>query len=252
MFDLSTFRLNSPLGKRILATARSGNYAHPGEEDAIVTTLAPLAESPNKRWLDAGCGRGGTAAYVAKQGWARVTAFDIDSVSIAEARETYPEVEFYACSVEEAPVAITERYDLIYAFNAFYAFPDQPAALRALRQLASEDGALVLFDYVDHGGFYESALYAQPETKHWQPIHVETFPQMLKATGWTLESLQDLDADYVRWYEWLVERFDNQRTALLEFAPPEAIDYAKSYFARLLAEVRAGVLGGGIFIARAS
>ena len=35
-FDPETFRLNSPLGKRILATTRDGDYAHPGEEDGHV------------------------------------------------------------------------------------------------------------------------------------------------------------------------------------------------------------------------
>src|SRR5882757_7145308 len=93
-FDLSAFRLNSPLGKRILAATREGNYAHPGEEEAVVKTLAPFAKNPGTRWLDAGCGRGGTAAFVKKQGWADVTAFDIDAVSIAEARTNYPEIAF--------------------------------------------------------------------------------------------------------------------------------------------------------------
>lgn len=251
-FDLSTFRLNSPLGKRILAGIREGNYAHPGEEEAIVQTLAIHGNNPLSHWLDAGCGRGGTAAFVMEQGWAEVTAFDIDAVSIEEAREHYPRVKFHACGVVDAPDAIAGKYDLIYAFNAFYAFPDQPAALRALRALASDGAKLVLFDYTDRGGFFTNPMTALPEAKHWQPIDPATFAQTLALAGWKLEATDDITADYERWYIHFLSRLDVRREALLEFAPAEAIDHTRRFFSALLAAIQAGNLGGAIFTARAA
>lgn len=249
-FDLSGFRLNSPLGKRILAVTREGNYAHPGEEEAIVRALELFSGQPTQRWLDAGCGRGGTAAFIRQKGWAEVSAFDIDGASIGEAKSRYPEVSFYESAAEEATTVVPGRYDLIYSFNAFYAFPDQTAALRSMRALAEEPGKLVIFEYVDRGGFYEQPMTKRPEGAHWQPIDEKAFPSQLAAAGWALESVQDLDKDYARWYGWLVERFDEKRDELLALAPAEVIDYARDFYAQLLAAVEAGALGGGIFIAQ--
>jgi len=251
-FDLSTFRLNSPLGKRILAGIREGNYAHPGEEEAILLTLAQYEGNPLSRWLDAGCGRGGTAVFVMDKGWAEVTAFDIDAVSIEEAREHYPRVKFHACGVVDAPDAIVETFDLIYAFNAFYAFPDQPSALRALRSLATDATRLVLFDYIDRGGFFTNPMAELPEAKHWHPIEPATFSETLSLAGWTLESMDDISADYERWYEHFLARLDVRREALLEFAPAEAIDHTRAFFSALLAAIQQGHLGGAIFTARAA
>lgn len=251
-FDSSTFRLNSPLGKRILATTRAGNYAHPGEEEAIVKTLAPFVRGADAHWLDAGCGRGGTAAFIMQKGWAKVTAFDIDAVSIEEARAAYPEVCFHACGVLDAPRAISEKFDLLYAFNAFYAFPEQAASLQALRTLTTDSSTLVLFDYIDRGGFYKLPMAQWDEAHHWHPIDLQIFEKTLANSGWKLETTHDLDADYIRWYEWLLSRFETRREALLEFAPIEAVDHTKAFFTLLLEAIRSRVLGGGIVVARAS
>jgi len=249
-FDPAAHRFNSPLGKRILAATREGNYAHPGEEEAILLTLQPFAHRAGSRWLDAGCGRGGTAAFVQRQGWAaEVSAFDIDAVSIEEARQTYPEVAFTACGVTDAPEHVPGKFDLIYSFNAFYAFPDQPSALRAFRDLASPSAQLVIFDYVDRGGFAGSDLAQLAEASHWHPLDPKTFPRMLADAGWRQTSEQNLDADYARWYRWLVERFDTRRDSLLTFAPPAAIDLARSFYSALQKAVEDGIVGGSIVTA---
>lgn len=250
-FDLSTFRLNSPLGKRILAVARNGDYAHPGEEEAIQLTLAGFAGVHPARWLDAGCGRGGTAEFVRRAGWANVTAFDIDAVSIDEARKNYPGVDFYACGVLEAPSAIDGEFDLIYAFNSFYAFPDQPVALAALRALAKDFARLVIFDYVDRGGFFSSSFSRRVEAGHWNPVNEERMAAQMATAGWRPLETRNLDAEYERWYAGLVDRFASRRAELEKIAPAEAIGYAAGVYEELLATIRAGALGGAIFVAEA-
>lgn len=250
-FDLSSFRLNSSLGKLILAATREGNYAHPGEEEAIIKTLQPLAANPSQNWLDAGCGRGGTAAFIKQKGWANVTAFDIDGVSIAEARTRYPAVSFHECGVLNAQKIIPGKFDLIYSFNAFYAFPEQAKSLCALRALSCQTGRLVLFDYIDRGGFYDQPLTQLSEGAHWRPVDEGRIADQLPAAGWKLETVQNLDQDYARWYEWLLARFDARHDYLTTIAPPEAIDYARNFYSLLLDSIRAGSLGGGIFLARA-
>jgi hypothetical protein len=59
---MSEFRMNSPQGKAILALARDGGYAHPGEETSIAMAVALIERSGIHRVLDLGCGRGGFAA----------------------------------------------------------------------------------------------------------------------------------------------------------------------------------------------
>lgn len=250
-FDPHTFRLNSPFGKRILATTREGDYAHPGEEEAIHLLLEPFAGKVGRRWLDAGCGRGGTAAYVTQQGWAEVTGFDIDGTTICEAQTRFSETTLVESSVTDIAEHLIGPFDLIYSFNAFYAFPDQAAALRALRSVATESGPLALFDYVNRGGFFETDFAKLPEVAHWQPLEPATFADTLAANGWELVATQNLDADYLRWYEWLIARFDSRRAALLEFAPAEAIDHARHLYTSLRDAIRVGALGGEIVHARA-
>ena len=43
---------------QILSLVREGDYAHPGEEEAILLTLDPLKKDPNRVVLDVGCGLG--------------------------------------------------------------------------------------------------------------------------------------------------------------------------------------------------
>jgi SAM-dependent methyltransferase len=245
-FDPTTFRLNSPLGKRILAVARGGDYAHPGEEDAIRIALGKYAGTAGCRWLDAGCGRGGTADFIVRAGWAEVSGFDIDGASIDEARGRFPNVRFYTCSVEDAADRIPGRFDLIYSFNAFYAFPDQRGALSNLAELAKPGGSLVVFDYMDRGGFSSSALAGNPEASHWRAIDPQRMADWLKTSGWRLETVENLDREYEQWYLWLTGQFESRRAELLAVAPAEAVDYARSFFSEVLGAIRSGVLGGGI------
>ena len=56
--------MNSFQGRQILALVRDGDFAHAGEEEAIERALQEVPKDPNQQILDAGCGRGGTAAYM--------------------------------------------------------------------------------------------------------------------------------------------------------------------------------------------
>lgn len=62
------FSMNSYLGQRILALVREGDYAHAGEEEAIELSMSGVGKDARRVILDAGCGRGGTADYLHKNG----------------------------------------------------------------------------------------------------------------------------------------------------------------------------------------
>src|SRR5512143_3815741 len=139
-------RMNSLEGKRILALVREGDYAHAGEEEAIELVFSGLARDPDREILDLGCGRGGTADYVQRHGWGRVTGVDIDAETLASAGHAYPGISFVAADAETVAQLWQSRFDLIYLFNSFYAFPDQQEALRSMRLAARPQATLAIFD----------------------------------------------------------------------------------------------------------
>jgi hypothetical protein len=57
--------MNSFEGKRILALIRDGDYAHAGEEEAIECSFRSIPKNLEHWLLDVGCGRGGSADYLA-------------------------------------------------------------------------------------------------------------------------------------------------------------------------------------------
>jgi len=148
------FRMNSPQGKEILALVRGGDYAHPGEEAAIAQVAQTLPRRDINRLLDVGCGRGGTADWLVRHGWGTVVGVDIDGESIEYARHRYGGVDFARLDVVDLHQLQQEPADLAYLFNAFYAYPDQPAALKSLRKVCRCVAYLLIFDYTQspHGG----------------------------------------------------------------------------------------------------
>jgi len=153
------FRMNSPQGKAILALVREGDYAHPGEEEAIDAVTNDLPRTSIHRVLDIGCGRGGTANWFYQHKWGEVVAIDIDANSIDYAQKTYPQVQFHACDVTDVNQLSLPSFDLAYLFNSFYAFPDQRAALKAIRNVC-RDGTHLRSCYPCHSSRYSTNITA--------------------------------------------------------------------------------------------
>jgi SAM-dependent methyltransferase len=91
---MGRMRMNHADGKRLLAAVRDGDFAHAGEEAAVRMAWRRLPKRPNQSCLDAGCGRGGSAALVQSQGWGQVIGLDIDAETISFAQTAYPDVRF--------------------------------------------------------------------------------------------------------------------------------------------------------------
>jgi len=244
--------MNHPDGKRLLARVRGQDFAHAGEEEAIFLTWEKLPRNPLQFCLDAGCGRGGIAAAVQSQRWGQVTGVDIDEASIAAAQISYPEVTFQAADIAGVGEILPDTFDIIYALNAFYAFPDQASALRSLRKASKAGGRLAIFDYVDLGDFRKSEFFQKSETHLWQPLVMDQFPGLLDKAGWRTTACREIHEDYRRWYASLVEKFDRLREALAREFPEELVEYAADYYRLLLKAVEHGELGGAIVYADAA
>jgi len=209
---LTEFRLNSAEGKQILAMIRRGDFAHPGEEEAIAISLNGLTASPTQRLLDVGCGRGGTADWMMRQGWRTVVGIDRDAEAIRYARKRYPGPTFQCCDVLAIDPQMLGRFDQICLFNAFYAFAEQQAALARLRTVAAEGALIRLFDYA------QATRQPLPQAlgeEIGQPILLDEVGEQLCQAGWRLVEVQDLSEHYRRWYAGFLEQLSARRETIL-------------------------------------
>ncbi|MEM7223833.1 MAG: class I SAM-dependent methyltransferase [Pseudomonadota bacterium] len=244
------FRMNSFQGKQVLALVRDGDYAHAGEEEAIEQAMAAFPKDPARRILDAGCGRGGTAAYLQAHGWGQVTGFDREADSIPWARERYPHVTFHDCDLYHVAGVIQGPFDMVTLFNVLYALPERARALEILAGLTAPAGRLMIFDYVDPGNFpdSDSAHMTAPELP--PPPKLADLPDLLAAGGWRLDETQELHAPYERWYADLVARIEAKRPAIEDLAGAEGYTHVHETYADMLHDIRQGTLGGAIVYAR--
>ncbi len=238
------FGMNSFTGKRLLALVRGGDYAHAGEEEAIDRVFANLPKRSDQWLLDVGCGRGGTADYVRRGGWGRVVGIDRDGDSLAYARSRYPEVAFAAGDVREAPRLLFQRFALVYMLNAFYAFEAQREALAALRQVAEEGAELLIFDYLDRGGFQDDPLVVNGRSIIPHPIEREAICGKLAETGWKLVSTEDLHREYGHWYAALLSRIEARAPEVIAVEGKESLDHLRAVYRGILRKIERGLLGG--------
>jgi SAM-dependent methyltransferase len=238
--------MNSFEGKRILALVRDGDYAHAGEEEAIERAFRSIPKDPNRRMLDVGCGRGGSAGYLRRNGWGHVEGIDRDGESIEYARTTYLDVGFHVCDVLDVPRNVTRTFDVIYMLNAFYAFDRQSEALAGLRKIAKPGAQLVIFDYTVGANAGDAPNPMMPHA-----IRLSGIAAMLRDAGWEPGAIEDLNAEYVRWYAEFVNRIQLKR-AEIEKIGADWYDFVFSMYSGLRDFIASGGLGGALIHARAS
>jgi cyclopropane fatty-acyl-phospholipid synthase-like methyltransferase len=238
--------MNSFEGKRILALIRDGDYAHAGEEEAIEHALRSVPKNPRNWILDVGCGRGGTAEYLRRHGWGNLARIDRDNDSISYAKATYTDVEFHTCDVLDVPATVTREFDVIYMLNAFYAFADQRKARAALRKVAKPGARLVIFDYAIGGSPNETDLSVDGQVFIPHPIHLSGIGDLMRESGWEPGAIEDLSADYTRWYAAFVERIRRKQDEIEKVGGAEWCRFLLSMYSGLHDVIASGKLGGAI------
>ncbi len=244
-----SFRMNSPKGKAILALVRDGDYAHPGGVEAIEAVGNDLPRTSIHRVLDVGCGRGGTANWFHQHGWGEVVGIDIDANSIDYAQQAYPWVQFHACDVTDMGQLSLPSFDLAYLFNSFYAFPDQQAALRAIRGACRNGAHLSIFDYTQpKGGHLPAAL----GTEIGNPIIMETLIAWMEAEEWQVISVTDMTDRFVLWYDSMLLKVEKNRQAILAMGGEDWYSYVLSWYGSLRDALATGHVGGSVIHATTS
>jgi ubiquinone/menaquinone biosynthesis C-methylase UbiE len=235
--------MNSFEGKRILALIRDGDYAHAGEEEAIERALRSVSKNSRSWMLDVGCGRGGSAEYLRRHGWGNLAGIDRDTDSIAYAKASYPDVEFHTCDVLDVPATVTREFDVVYMLNAFYAFADQRAALAALRKVAKTSARLVIFDYAISKSA-DLSVDGQVFIPH--PIQLSGIGDLIRESGWEPGAVEDLSANYTRWYAAFVERIRRKQIEIEKIGGGEWYRFVLSMYSGLHDVIASGKLGGAI------
>lgn len=237
--ELANMRMNDFNGKEFLAAVRGKDYAHAGEETAIELLFQNVPVDANRKILDAGCGRGGTADYVHQHGWGQVVGIDVEAKSIEYANETFPYSQFLACDIADVGGTFPATFDLIYMFNAFYAVLDKAGAMISLRDSAKSGASLLVFDYITY-----KANVAPPDVLSQPPATLDEFSKWMKQAGWQLNETQNLDKEYAEWYRDFLRRVDELASKRSYSA--EMIEPVRKKYSDLLNAIETGVLGGAI------
>jgi len=244
--------LRAYTGKHLVAMLRGGDFAHAGGALAIEQAMAHCAREPEQRIADIGCGLGGTAAYLQEQGWGRVVGIDIEQHAITYAKQTYPQVDFFACDVLDVDQCLMGRqFDLFCLFNSFYAFTHQTQALQALSKLAAPQAKLIIFDYTDRCYPKVNPLYrpASAQQTPFIPLQLELLPEQLIQTHWQLQQIIEVSDHYGEWYQTLLTTLQDERSQVIAQFGEEMYRSAMTTYQAINTALQAGDLGGAIVYA---
>ncbi|HHF7375597.1 class I SAM-dependent methyltransferase [Legionella bozemanae] len=231
--------------KQILAMLREGDFAHPGEIEAIELSLSLIAKNSEARLLDVGCGLGGTAHYVQKKGWGTVTGVDIDSDLIDRAKTSYPDVQFICEDILNSTKLAHKSFQCIYSFSALFCFTSQEIALKKLSQLSDSHGRLVLFDYSRPDATPIQSPFPWSKTaSRFNPIYLPELKKQLSETGWRFNESIDLSEYFIHWYKLLLRSFEQKREQVEQQFGQHAWDILYSGFKQLLIALDAKKIGG--------
>jgi cyclopropane fatty-acyl-phospholipid synthase-like methyltransferase len=128
---------------------RDHAYCNPVDPAVLERVMDRLDLSPDRRVLDAGCGKGAILVRIAERFGARGTGIDINAAFLAEGRAEAERhgvaslVEFLEMDALRL-VAEPASFDAGICIGSSHAFGGYPAALRALARLVRPGGALLI------------------------------------------------------------------------------------------------------------
>ncbi len=233
-------------GKQLVSFLRKGDFAHAGEEKAIDLAFSTVSHKPKQTILDVGCGLGGTAAYIQNHHLGQVTGLDIEKEAIVYAQQKYPEITFHCCDVVNAAQIITQQFDLICLFNAFYAFSDQLAALKTLNKLINTKGKIIIFDYSNPDSRKITPLFSAGDknTSPFKPVSFQGIDSLLEQSGWQLSKKIDISLQYIQWYTQLIDRLLGNESEIIRLFSQSLFQKAVTTYSSIKESLVKGLLGG--------
>ena len=216
--------LTSKLSKQIMSEIREGDYNHPGGEEAIELVFSRFTKNPTDLLLDVGCGPGGTAEYLQKNGWGNVVGIDINDKIVEVAQQTYQRdrefPKFFHCNICDAvqtertlnqALGSSVKFDTIYLFNSFFLFPNHTAALQTLKRIAKPGANLIVYAYVDYGKYMEDPYMENDIALLQNCVKHSQINKIFSDTGWQVTEQVDMDDKYIQWYSELMKKIATGR-----------------------------------------
>lgn len=143
---------------------------------AIPDVHARFQANPPARIADIGCGAGWSSIGIAQAyPKVRVDGYDLDAPSIEMARANSSEaglshrVSFYTRDASDPMLA--GRYDLVTAFECVHDMSDPVGALRTMRNLAGENGVVIVMDERVGDSFTEKGNEVEWMMYGWSALH---------------------------------------------------------------------------------
>ena len=236
--------------KQILALARQGDFAHPGEIEAIQLAMDPIPKNKSQRLLDVGCGLGGTADYLQRHGWGEVSGIDLDNELIQYAKSHYSNVSFIQGDILQPDHYLPKTFQVIYCFSAFFSFKSQLDALFQLSRVAADDCELMIFDYSRSSATQLDSPFpwANP-TSRFQPIYLPELKEQLLQSGWHFKKQIDISHQFEKWYIHLLLQFDLRRDEIIAKFNEFTFEQMVAGYKQLLLSINQKEIGGIIVYA---
>ncbi len=233
--------LDAETKKKLLGFLRGGDFAHPGEAQAIDLIFGDLPHNPNRLILEVGCGIGGTADYIQRKGYGRVIAIDRDKKVIEVAQQRYPDVTFIHLDVLHVGEYFKSRnlqFNIVCLINSFCFFTDQAEALRQIRQITDADAIIKLFEYTDLTlGRERPVLHGNHEEQYFAPVRSDQVAELFLAAEFHMGRFVALDSEFTTWYRDLCEKICRNKQQIIEFFSQEAYQWAHEIYTRLLQSI---------------
>lgn len=241
-------RMSSYTGKQLLSLIRDGDYAHAGEEHAIELLMGNVQKNSANKVLDVGCGIGGTADYVQRNGWGSVTGVDIDAEAVHHANVSYDRVDFHTVPVEKLSSSLKKKFNILYLFNSFYVFENHSKALEEMAKVSESGATLLIFDYYNKNGFEDPSSSRGENVIIPNPVNIDNL-DTFKNAGWKLEKVKDISELYIGWYISLLSEIDRKRNIIVSKFSKKKFDYLRRTYQDILNDLKQETLGGIIIVA---
>ena len=210
---------------------------------------------PGMAVADFCAGLGGPARYLAHRYGATVTCIELNprrahgAADLTRRVGLQDRVRTVLGNVMQVPLAST-CMDAVVSQEAFLHVPDKGAAIAEAYRILRPGGRLVFTDWITH-----RPLAADEAETMWQGIAAQTlqsadgYRELLRGAGFGVRSVEDLTE---AWGDMLAERLEMYRKLREETRRaglPAGDEAFYQAYVRLVALVRARVLGGGRFTA---
>lgn len=241
------------LAKLAQAYLRGGDFSHPGEIEAIHCTMNPIIKNSKQLLLDVGCGLGGTASYIQKNGWGKVTGIDIDPEVLDYAKKHYPDISFFECDASQSHNLFQgKKFQIIYLFCSFFCFSKQKEGLSSLSHIATKDCNLIIFDYsllINHP--IDDPFVWSKNSPNFYPMD-SSIDKKLNDAGWCIKDQVDISDNFKKWYECFITAFDQKRDGYIKRFGEELFTKMYHSYGCLLENICQKKIGGSIIYAHLS